>query len=110
MTIANWDMQTKLSFGLPDRLAKALDVADITSIDMADYLGVSRTTISNYTHGRSPVKKQTLRLWALRTGVPLQWLETGLLNAPVGLGGLEPPASTVEYGRLATVTAIRKVA
>ncbi len=77
MSIAHNDLSAKLSFGLPDRLAKALDVANVSSIEMADYLGVSRTTISNYTSGRTPVKKQTLRLWAMRTGIPLVWIETG---------------------------------
>ncbi len=69
-----------LAFTLGDRLAKAMKVADVTRGDLAEYLGVSPTTIGNYTGDRTPVKKQTLRLWALRTGVPLEWIETGIIN------------------------------
>lgn len=89
----------RLAFTQGDRMAKAMRAADVTRTDMAEYLGVSPTTIGNYTADRTPVKKQTMRLWAMRTGVPLEWLEHGT----VGLGGFEPPASTVEYERLADV-------
>ncbi|WP_213816271.1 helix-turn-helix transcriptional regulator [Glaciihabitans sp. dw_435] len=91
MSIAYDDLASKLSFGLPDRLGKALHVADVTTTDMADYLGVTRNTISNYTSGRTPVKKQTLRLWALKTGVPLEWIETGEIGetSPSGPGGVK---------------------
>lgn len=71
-------IQQRFEFGMPDRLGKALDVAGIASGDMADYLGVSRNTISNYINGRTEPRKQTLRLWALRTGAPLEWLQTGI--------------------------------
>ena len=71
----------RLHFDMSDRLAKALRVAGMTNAEMAEYLGVSRNTISNWTNGHQPVKKQSLRLWALRTGVPLEWLEHGRLNA-----------------------------
>lgn len=74
------DLTSKWSFGLPDRLAKALDVAGITNTEMAEYLGVSPNTIGNYTSGRTAPKKQTLRLWAMRTGAPLAWIETGAIN------------------------------
>lgn len=66
------------TFGLGDRLHKALRVAGVSNADMADYLGVSPNTIGNYTSGRTEVKMQTLRLWAMRTGAPLEWLETGI--------------------------------
>lgn len=44
---------------------------------MADILGVSRNTVSNYLHGRTRPPQLTLRVWAMRTGVPLAWLVTG---------------------------------
>jgi len=86
VTIAN-DLASKLSFGLPDRLAKALTVGGVGSQEMADYLGVTRTTISNYTSGRTATKLQTRRLWALKCGVPLEWIETGMLAEPGPDGG-----------------------
>jgi transcriptional regulator with XRE-family HTH domain len=88
MSIANNNdnMALRLAFGTPDRLNKALTVADVSSQEMADYLGVSRNTISNYINGRTIAKKQTLRLWAMRTGVPLVWLEQGIL--PTDRGGM----------------------
>ncbi|MEV8339250.1 helix-turn-helix transcriptional regulator [Leucobacter sp. NPDC077196] len=71
------NLKDKLQFGLSDRLAKALDVAGMSNQEMADCLGVSRNTISNYTHGNSSPRKLYMREWAMRTGVPLEWLETG---------------------------------
>ena len=79
------EMQGRLIFGLPDRLHKALVVADVSAAEMSAYLGVSRNTIGNYTSGRTHPKKQTLRLWAMRTGVPLRWLETGALDPDPGI-------------------------
>jgi len=69
-------------FHLGDRLAKALDVAGISYQEMADYLGVSRNTIGNYIHMRTPVTVGTLRLWAFKTGVRMEWLQSG--KAPSG--------------------------
>lgn len=60
-----------------DRLGKALRHADVSNQGMADYLGVSRNTVGNYIAGRTPVDKRTRMLWALRTGVAIDWLEKG---------------------------------
>jgi DNA-binding transcriptional regulator YiaG len=57
-----------------DRMRKALRVASIEVRDMADYLGVSRSSVSNWINGRIRPSKQTMRLWALRCGVPMAWL------------------------------------
>jgi transcriptional regulator with XRE-family HTH domain len=65
-----------------DRLGKALDHAGIRHQEMADYLGLSRNTIGNYIHGRVAIDKRTRMLWAMRTGVPPEWLEHG--EAPGG--------------------------
>lgn len=45
--------------------------------EMAAYLDVSRNAVSNWINDRVTPSKQTMRLWALRCGVPLEWLETG---------------------------------
>ena len=64
-------------FTKADRLGKALDAAGISNNEMAEYLGVSRNTISNYISGRTDPKREVMLLWAMRTGAPLAWLETG---------------------------------
>lgn len=60
-----------------DRLRKALRTAGIGVAEMAEYLGVSRTSVSNWINGRITPSVQTLRLWALRCGVPYPWLLYG---------------------------------
>lgn len=65
-------------FTLGDRLGKAMRHADVSAAEMADYLDVHRNTISAYINDRQPVKGGTLKLWAMRTGVPLEWLEFGV--------------------------------
>lgn len=87
MSIAHDNNIARLAFGQPDRLGKALDVSGTTSMEMAEYLGVTRTTISNYINGHTDPKKQTLRLWAMKTGVPLEWIETGELPTNPDNGG-----------------------
>jgi transcriptional regulator with XRE-family HTH domain len=61
-------------------MRKALREADLGVQEMADYLGVTRSTVSTWINGRIPPSTQTLRLWALRTHVSYEWLagdETG---------------------------------
>lgn len=57
-----------------DRLRKAREWADIESRDMAERLGVSRNTISNYEHDRTSPPVEVLKLWATETGVNILWL------------------------------------
>lgn len=67
---------------LQDRLARALDEADVSVTDMAAELGVHRNTVSNYLHGRRP-SKAVLRVWSLRCGVPYEWIERGTIDGEV---------------------------
>lgn len=60
-----------------DRMRKALRVADVSVQDIADYLGVTRGTVSTWINGRIEPSVQTLRLWALRCGVDYGWLSKG---------------------------------
>ena len=62
---------------LADRMRKSLRDADLGVQDMADYLEVRRNTVSNWINGHNPPSAQTLRLWAMRCGVPLKWLRDG---------------------------------
>lgn len=60
-----------------DRMRKSLRHADIGVQEMAVYLGVARNTVSTWINGRIDPSTQTLRLWALRCGVPYDWLQNG---------------------------------
>lgn len=57
------------------RLQRALGHAGIKTQDMAEYLGVTRSTISRWTndHG-APPRAAYVKQWALMTGVPSWWL------------------------------------
>lgn len=71
-------------FDRSDRMRKALQVAHVGVQEMADYLGVSRASVGNWINGKVRPSKQTMRLWAIRCGVPLVWLETGEAPATPG--------------------------
>lgn len=86
---------------LADRLRKARELTGLDQLQFATEIGISRNTVGGYEKGRT--KKQppliVLRAWSLRTGVPLQWLQTGMPPEPDGDGdggvtvrhqGLEP--------------------
>ena len=64
-------------FDLADRMRKALRTSGVGVQEMADYLGVARNTVSTWINGRIEPSTQTKRLWALRTGVPFEWLDRG---------------------------------
>lgn len=75
--IPTWDVA--------DRMRKALRHAGVGVAEMADYLGVDRSTVSTWINGRIAPSGQTLRLWAIRTGVDLGWL-AGARLLPGGRG------------------------
>lgn len=66
-----------LDFDVADRMRKSLRVSEVSVQEMADYLGVQRNSVGRWINGHTNPSRQTLRLWALRTGVPFEWLETG---------------------------------
>lgn len=84
------DERRRPFFTLGDRMRKAMQVAGVSNQDMADYLGVSRNTISNLIHDKVPAKRQTIMLWALRTGVALSWLESGTMAEYEDMDLLDP--------------------
>lgn len=75
-------------FDRADRMRKALRVAGISVQEIAEYLGVARNTVSTWINGRIDPSTQTMRLWALRTGVPYEWLLTGTVPDQRPGGGL----------------------
>jgi len=62
---------------LHHRLSRSLEFAGVSIPDMADTLGVAETTMRNYLSGRTRPRRGALTAWALRTGVPLRWIEYG---------------------------------
>lgn len=60
---------------LGDRMSKARRQAGVSTAVMCAYLGVHRNSLNAYEHDRSTPNRAVLRLWALRCGVPLEWLE-----------------------------------
>ena len=76
-----------LDWDVADRMRKSLRVTGIGVQEMADYLDVARNTVGNWINGRIHPSTQTLRLWALRTGVSFEWLRDGTEAAPAGPGG-----------------------
>lgn len=71
------DQAGEPEWDIADRLRKGLRHAGIGVAEMADYLGVSRTSVSNWINGRIEPGTQTLRLWALRCGIDFNWLHHG---------------------------------
>lgn len=72
--------------------------------EMADQLGVSRATLSRWMGDKgAPPRRAYLAAWSLATGVPVEWLETGV-GADNG-GGPDPGAgeSSSELARLTEV-------
>lgn len=86
-------------WNLQDRLRKARESAGLDQAELADRIGVARTTVGHYERGLTTPKRPLLLSWALATGVPSDWLETGK-ESPDGDGspggvvvrhqGLEP--------------------
>lgn len=64
-------------FDVHDRLRKAREHAHIDQADLAKDLGVARQTVSNYERGAVKPRRAVVMAWAMRTGVPIKWLETG---------------------------------
>ncbi|MBN9141072.1 MAG: helix-turn-helix domain-containing protein [Micrococcales bacterium] len=76
MTITQ-TMPDRFAFTLGDRMKRAMKVAGVSRGEMADYLDVEPTTVSTWMNDRVQPGVQTLRLWALKTGAPYEWLVTG---------------------------------
>ena len=71
------------------RLRIAREYAGLEQEQLAEIIGVSRTTISNAENGRGTPRKITLNAWALACCVPVSWLTTGdpPRSPPDGGGG-----------------------
>lgn len=80
------------------RLRIAREAAGLEQTQLAELVGVSRNSISNAEIGRHAPRQILLNAWALATGVPVSWLETGKNpSAPSPDGGNEGRPS-LPYG------------
>lgn len=86
MTLLNTQAEPGQTFRIPewtlaDRLRKAREMTGLGQIEFAEHSGISRASVVNYETGRRVPRAVYLSAWALATGVPVEWLETG--KAPV---------------------------
>lgn len=81
-------------FEMRHRLALALEHADLSVNDIAEELGVHRNTIGRYLSGKH-LPRAVLIAWALRTGVPLRWLEAGEMDHDGDDGGASITGRTI---------------
>jgi transcriptional regulator with XRE-family HTH domain len=58
------------------RLHRSLAHAGVSIDEMATELGVTRQTVSRWLNEHGEPRSGFLKLWALRTGVPYEWLRT----------------------------------
>lgn len=87
------------------RLQRALSHAGIGTQEMADEMGVARSTISRWVndHG-APPRQAFVKQWALRCGVPYEWLSEGVepQDPTPPTGGLisgEPSSACTRWGQ-----------
>lgn len=86
-------MSTNPAFGVVpefttgDRLRKARQITGLTTRDFAEEIGVSQKTITDAEGDRRATRKIVMRAYAMRTGVSLEWLETGIAPEAPGSGG-----------------------
>lgn len=92
-----------------DRLRKAREELELGQREFAERIGVSKQTVTNAEKGHREVRKITLNAWALVTGVPLEWLETGEV-APTPPGGSGADDETRTRNNLLGMQKIRLVA
>lgn len=76
-------------FTFGDRLRKAREHAGVSTDEMAVVIDVSGRTIGNYENDRTPVRGPVVKAWAMRTGVPVEWLLTGRVTTQDDDGGSE---------------------
>lgn len=70
-----------------DRLALALRRSGQSVQEIADGIQVHRNTVSAWINGRNRPRARDLKAFAMATGYPASWLETGETPPPSGDGG-----------------------
>lgn len=85
------------------RLHLARFMSGLEIQELADRMDISRGTVSNYEDADYTRQRQrsTIRLWALATGYPFEWLADGVPQSPDGetVLGMDDMQST-GFGRV----------
>ena len=76
-------MSTQISERIPqwsrgDRLRKARTLTGLSTREFAERVGISPKSVNNYEGDAVEPRKIVMNAWALATGVPVEWLETGI--------------------------------
>lgn len=66
-------------FNIGDRLRKSRETTGMDQAAFADAIGVSRQSITNWETGKHAPKRIVLNAWSMATGVPEEWLRTGVV-------------------------------
>lgn len=69
---------------LATRLRLSREWRDLDQQYVADELGISRQTVSNYETGKTGPGKLQLNAWAVVTDVEVEWLKTGIEQTDTG--------------------------
>lgn len=82
---------------MADRMRKARTDAGYTAQEIADRIGISRKSVTNYENGDTKPLRAILNAWAEVTGTYVEWLEKG--RAPFQEVGVNTSsrAATSEY-------------
>lgn len=75
---------TRSTGTLAGRLRRARLIAGLEQAELAQLLGVARTSVSNYERGRHEPGASTFVHWAQATGTSLDWLAGGVPQVEVG--------------------------
>ena len=62
---------------LADRLVRARRHAGMEQGELADAIGIARSSLSSYENGHRVPRRPVILSWAMATGVDLGWLQTG---------------------------------
>ena len=72
---------------IADRVRKAREFAGLKQLELAESVGMARTSLARIEQGKSSPRRTTLIAISFATGVSLEWLENGEIPAPDSPGG-----------------------
>ena len=67
---------------IADRVRKAREFAGLKQLELAESVGMARTSLARIEQGKSSPRRTTLIAISFATGVSLEWLENG--ETPAG--------------------------